>query len=318
MQQKILEYLNNKEDYISGDAISSRLGISRQALWKHIQELRDAGYDIEAVPHLGYRLKACPDRLFDYEVSRGLRTKILGKTIYYFDSLASTMHEALKLGLAGAQEGTVIFAETQTKGKGRLGRVWSSPKYKGIYMSLILRPKIEPSQASVLTLLAAISACQAIKNICSLDVQVKWPNDLLAENKKLGGILTELNAETDRVDFVDIGMGLNVNNEKKTLPEGGASLKEITGKDIDRVELARELLRQLEADYLLFQHKGAVPIIEKSKELSMTLGRRVKVHTSKDNYEGEALDIDTDGGLVLRDNSGINVKITAGDVMHCR
>lgn len=295
-----------------------RLGVSRQALWKHIQELRDAGYDIVAVPHLGYRLKETPDRLFEFEVSRNLGTKFVGRKIYYFDSVASTMNEALKLGITGAQEGTLILAETQTKGKGRLGRIWFSPKYKGIYMSLILRPKIPPSEASILTLLSAVSVCEAVKKICTLDAQIKWPNDILIHNKKLGGILTELSAETDRVNFISIGIGLNVNNDKKTLIAGTTSLKEHKKEGINRIELLRELLRQLEADYLLFQHRGPASIIGKWREHSTTLGRRVKVYTHKKHYEGEALDIDIDGGLILRNDAGLNVKVVAGDVMHCR
>ncbi|MFA5276168.1 MAG: biotin--[acetyl-CoA-carboxylase] ligase [Candidatus Omnitrophota bacterium] len=318
MQEKILEYLSNKDDYVSGDAISARLGISRQALWKHIQELRDAGYDIVAVPHLGYRLKEAPDRLFEFEVTRNLGTKFVGKKIYYFDSVASTMNEALKLGITGAQEGTLVLAETQTKGKGRLGRVWFSPKYKGIYMSLILRPKIPPSEASILTLLSAVSVCEAVKKICAVDAQIKWPNDILIGNKKLGGILTELNAETDRVGFISIGIGLNVNNDKKNLILGTTSLKEHKKEGISRIELLRELLRQLEADYLLFQHKGPASIIARWREYSTTLGRRVKVYTHSKHYEGQALDIESDGSLIIRNDSGLNIKITAGDVMHCR
>ena len=318
MQKRILEYLSNKNDYISGDAISARLGVSRQALWKHIQELRNLGYDIVAVPHLGYRIHSTPDRLFDFEVTRDLGTKFVGKKIYYFDSLASTMNEALKLGLDNAPEGSLVLAETQTKGKGRLGRIWFSPKYKGIYLSLILRPKILPSEASILTLLSAVSVCDAVKKICAMDVQIKWPNDILINNKKVGGILTQLNAETDRVGFMAIGIGLNVNNDKKTLIAGATSLKEQIKENVSRVELLQQLLRQLEMDYLLFQHKGPAPIIERWRQHTITLGRRVKVYTQNKHYEGEALDIDNDGGLIIRNDAGLNTKVTAGDVMHCR
>ena len=270
------------------------------------------------MPHLGYRIHSIPDRLFDFEVTRDLGTKFIGKKIYYFDSLPSTMDEALKLGLENAPEGSLVLAEAQTKGKGRLGRIWFSPKYKGIYLSLILRPKIIPSEASILTLLSAVSVCDAIKKICAVDIQIKWPNDILINNKKVGGILTQLNAETDRVGIVAIGIGINVNNDKKTLIAGATSLKEQVKENVSRVELVRQLLRQLEMEYRLFQHKGSKPIFERWRQHSITLGRRVKVYTQNKHYEGEALDIDVDGGLIIRNDAGLNTKVTAGDVMHCR
>ncbi|MBU1726131.1 MAG: biotin--[acetyl-CoA-carboxylase] ligase [Candidatus Omnitrophica bacterium] len=318
LQEKIVDFLKKNEDYVSGEEISERLKISRQALWKHIQELKESGYDIIAVPHLGYKLNSLPDRLFEYEVSRGLNTQIIGKKIYYFESIASTMEQAMELGLKGAPEGAIVLAELQTRGKGRLGRSWFSPKHKGIYLSLILRPKILPSQASVLTLLAAVSVCEAIKNATGLEIQIKWPNDILINNKKLGGILTELSAEMDRVSFLVIGIGLNVNNEKKSLISGATSIKEIRKENSSRVVLLQELLRKIEDNYLLFQKKGAHPIIEKWREHGITIGKRVKVYCQKEHIEGEAVDIDNDGGLLVRKDSGVTEKVMAGDVMHCR
>ena len=316
MREKILECLSNKKNYVSGDSISSRLGVTRQALWKHIQELRECGYDIVAVPHLGYLLQEAPDRLFEFEVQRNLGTKFIGKKIYYFDSLLSTMNEAMRLGIKDAPEGSLVLAETQTKGRGRLGRVWFSPKHKGIYMSLILRPKILPQEASILTLLTAVSVCEAIKKVSAIDARIKWPNDIIIQNKKLGGILTESNIETDRINFMIIGIGLNVNNDKKTLIAQATSLKEQKKESVNRIELLRGLLRQLEADYLLFQHKGPVSILDRWREYNITLGRRVKVYTQNKHYEGQAIDVDSDGALIIRDDSGLNQKITAGDVMH--
>jgi len=319
MQEKILSFLKRRQDYVSGDQISHRLGITRQALWKHIQELKEAGYDIVAVPHLGYQLKSIPDRLFAFEVSGDLNTKFIGRKIYYFDGLSSTMALAMQLGIKGAPEGTLVLAESQTKGKGRLGRNWFSPKYKGIYLSLLLKPKILPcSSASVLTLLAAVSICEAIKEITGLDARIKWPNDILIGHKKLGGILTELNAEMDEVNFVIIGIGLNVNNDKKTLVSAATSLREQKKENISRISLLQEILRKIETNYLLFQVKGAQSIIDKWRDYSITLGRRVKVYYHKEHIEGEALDIDADGGLLVRKDSGVTAKVMAGDVIHCR
>jgi BirA family transcriptional regulator, biotin operon repressor / biotin---[acetyl-CoA-carboxylase] ligase len=317
-QDKIIDFLQKKQDYISGDQISQRLGISRQALWKHIQGLKDQGYEIEAVPHLGYKLLASADRLYDFEVSRGLNTKFIGRKIYYFDAITSTMDEGVRLGLKQAPEGTLVLAESQTKGRGRLGRGWFSPKYKGIYLSLILRPKILPADAPLLTLLAAVSICEGIKDTVGLSLQIKWPNDIFLVNKKLGGILTELNAETDKINFLVIGIGLNVNNDKKALISGATSLKEHKNESFNRVSLLQGILRRIETNYLLLQSKGGSMIIEKWREYSITLGKRVKVYCQNEHMEGEAVDIDVDGGLLIRKDSGVVEKVMAGDVMHCR
>ncbi len=318
MQEKILDFLRRKQEYVSGEEISHRLGISRQALWKHIQELKDRGYDIVAVPHLGYQLLSLPDRLFVSEISSHLNTKFMGKKAYYFDNISSTMDIATQLALKNAPEGTIVITESQSRGRGRLGREWSSPKHKGIYLSLILRPKIGPSQASIFTLLTAVSICEAVKEAADLDIQIKWPNDLLAHNKKLGGILTELNAEMDEVRFVVIGIGLNINNDKKDLIRGATSLKEQKGHDINRIELLKELLRKIETNYLTFQSKGADFVIRKWRDYNITLGRRVRVASHKHHIEGEAVDIDVDGALLLRNDSGLIQKVTAGDVVHRR
>ncbi|MDP2043974.1 MAG: biotin--[acetyl-CoA-carboxylase] ligase [Candidatus Omnitrophota bacterium] len=318
MKEKILEYLKKKHDYFSGDEISQHLGISRQGLWKHIQDLKDSGYDIVAVPHLGYRLESCPDRLFVLEIARGLNTKFIAKKIHYFDYLASTMNLAMQLGMQAAAGGTLVLAESQTKGRGRLGRSWFSPKYKGIYLSLILRPKILPAASPILTLMSAVSICEAIKEVTNLDARIKWPNDVLIHNKKLAGILTEMNAEVDKVNFVVIGIGLNVNNDKKSLISGATSLKEQSGQPISRILLLQELLRRIENNYSLLEDKGAQAIIDKWRIFSLTLGRRVKVYCQDKHIEGQAVNIDKDGGLLIRKDSGLIQKVMSGDVMHCR
>jgi BirA family biotin operon repressor/biotin-[acetyl-CoA-carboxylase] ligase len=318
MQEKIIDFLKRKPDYVSGEEISQRLRISRQALWKHIQELKEIGYDIVAVPHLGYRLISSPDRLLPSEVARHLDTRLIGKKIFYFDSISSTMDIATQFAMNGLPEGTLILTEAQTKGRGRLGRQWLSPKYKGIYLSLILKPRILPNQAPTLTLLAAVSICEAVKEISGLDAQIKWPNDIILHNKKLGGILTELNAEMDETRFIIVGIGLNVNNDTKTIPEGATSLREQKKENINRIELLQEILRRIELNYLLFQRKGSPPIINKWREYSITLGKRVRIISHKEHIDGTAVDIDMDGGLLIRKDSGVVEKIMSGDVLHCR
>jgi len=318
MNNEIIGFLKKKQEYVSGEEVSRHLNISRQALWKHIQELKDSGYDIAAVPHLGYRLISSPDRLFPSEVKYKLNTKFIGKDIYYFDTLSSTMDIALQLAVKGVQEGAVVLAEAQSKGKGRLGRSWVSPKYKGIYLSLILRPKILPNEASVLTLLSAVSICEAVKETTDLDVKIKWPNDIFIRDKKLGGILVELNAEMDQTRFIIIGIGLNVNNDKKNLLHNAASLKENKREEINRIVLLQEILRRIEANLLSFLQKGSGYIIDKWRGYNITLNRRVMLSCQKKAVEGYAVDIDADGGLLIRDDSGVVRKLMAGDVVHCR
>jgi len=318
MEERIIELLKKQQGYLSGEELSQSLDVSRQALWKHIQSLKELGFDIAAVPHLGYRLISAPDRLYDFQVYQGLKTKKFGRKILYFDSLSSTMDMATQLALKGAAEGVVVLAETQTKGRGRLGRIWHSPKYKGLYFSFILRPKISLDKAPIITLLAGVSICEAIKDSCREDAQIKWPNDIIMHNKKLGGILTEVKAEVDEVSFVVIGIGLNINNDKKSLITGSTSLKQENGEELSRLCVLQSILYRLESNYFILQKKGPLPIIEKWRQLSLTLGRRVRVYSHKEHIEGEAVDIDSDGGLLIRSDSGPTRKIIAGDVVHCR
>ncbi|MDD5116275.1 MAG: biotin--[acetyl-CoA-carboxylase] ligase [Candidatus Omnitrophica bacterium] len=318
MKEKILEHLKKGHEYISGDEIASRLGISRQGLWKHIQELKDSGYDIVAVPHLGYRLESSPDRLSGMEVSHGLNTKFIARKIHYFDYLSSTMDFAMQLGMDSAPCGTVVIAESQTKGRGRLGRSWFSPKYKGIYFSLILRPEIAPSASPILTLLNAVSICESVKNICGLDARIKWPNDVFVNGRKIAGILTEINAEMDKINFVVIGIGLNVNNDKRSLVAQATSLKEQLGHSLSRVALFQELLRRIEDNYILMGKEGSGPIIEKWRNFNLTLGGRIKVHFQDRYIEGQAIGIDSDGSLLIRKDAGLVQKIFSGDILHLR
>lgn len=313
-----MEFLKRRQEFFSGEELSHHFKVSRQALWKHIQEFKELGYDIIAVPHLGYKLVSSPDRLFPFEISYGLNTKFIAKNIHYFDTLSSTMDIAMQLGIKGTPEGTIVLAETQSKGRGRMGREWVSLKYKGIYLSLLLKPKILPNQSPILTLLSAVSICEAIKEATDLDARIKWPNDILMRNRKLGGILTELNAEMDAVRFVVVGIGLNVNNDKKSLIPAATSLKEEKGEFINRIVLLQDILRKIETNYLVFKEKGADFITDKWHNYNVTLGRRVRVVLHKHHLEGEAVNIDTDGALLLRKDSGFIERVTAGDVIHCR
>jgi len=318
MKDKVLSFLKRAEGFISGEEISREFSISRAAIWKHINQLKKEGYKILAVPHLGYKLESGPDRLTPQEVSYQLDTKVLGKKIYYYAQTSSTMDEAMRLSLEGAPEGTLVVAEAQAKGRGRLGRSWYSPKAKGIYLSIILRPKILPNETPKLTLMAAVAVASGINRITGLHVTIKWPNDLLIDDKKLGGILTELNAESDSVKFVVIGIGINVNNTRSSLPAKATSLKEETNETVSRVELLKQILIEIERYYLIFQRDGFGPIIEKWRQLSSMLGSRIRVNYKKEHLEGIALDVDMDGSLLVRKDSGLIEKVMAGDIVKVR
>jgi BirA family biotin operon repressor/biotin-[acetyl-CoA-carboxylase] ligase len=318
MRQEILKFIKNRNGYISGEEISRHFNISRAGIWKQIQGLRKEGYEIVAVPHLGYRLESTPDKLLPQEVSFGLNTKIIGKYIHHFDCVDSTMDVAFKLGISGYPEGTVVCAETQKKGRGRMGRSWLSPKSKGIYASIILRPKLLPNETARLTLLSAVAISEAIRDMTGLFSYIKWPNDILINDRKLGGILTEIDAEMDIVKFAIIGLGINVNAKSSQLPPRATSISQEKGGVFSRVELLREILRKLDKLYLLLQRQGFGPVIERWRELSSTIGRRVKVSYKREHIEGEAIDVDLDGGLLIRSDYGFIEKIMAGDVIKVR
>jgi len=315
MQQHIIHFLKTNENFLSGEEISRSLNISRAGIWKHIEDLRRQGYDIEAVPHLGYRLRSCPDKLLPGEIAYNLGTKIIGQQVIYHDKVQSTMDEAFQLGIDGAREGTVVCAETQLKGRGRMGRNWVSPKGKGVYMSVLLRPPLSPADVARLTLLAAVAVCEAVQKITRITVAIKWPNDLLVNNKKLAGMLTELSAEIDRIKFVVIGIGLNVNTPASQLPAGATSLRQQTGQTYDRVMVVQEILRSLEKWYATLKTDGFGPVTERWEELSATLGRHVSVSDADRTIEGEAIGLAEDGGLLIRNETGLLIKKVTGDVI---
>jgi BirA family biotin operon repressor/biotin-[acetyl-CoA-carboxylase] ligase len=228
------------------------------------------------------------------------------------------MDMAVQLAEKNAPEGTLVIAEAQSKGRGRLGRSWVSPKYKGIYCSLILRPDILPSETPVLTLLAAVSVCEAAQAATGVALQIKWPNDIFSGARKIGGILTELEAELDAVKFVVVGIGINVNSTAEELAAQAASLSQLAKRQLCRVSLLRELLQRFESNYSVFKKKGPQQILDKWRRFTTTIGSRVKIVSHRHHVEGQAMDIDKDGGLLIRQDTGIIEKFLAGDVMIVR
>lgn len=324
LDEKILNVLRHcKDSYVSGEELCKLADISRAAIWKHIEKLREEGYDIEAVPHLGYKLISIPDSLIPSEIKWKLKTKVFGRSVISYNKVDSTNIIAYELAKKGVKEGTVILADEQVKGKGRQGRHWSSPSKGGIYMSCILRPSIAPSEISRITLLAAVAVAQAIRDFSSLEVTIKWPNDIMIAQKKLCGILTEMKAEQDSVDFVVLGIGINVNTAAKHLPKGATSVREelasYGGKiNLSRVELTKKVLERIEEYYNLMKIEGFEPIIDIWKDLSVMIGSRVKVSVHGKTFEALAHDINPDGALVVRMESGVLEKVSSGDVIMVR
>lgn len=316
MQEQIIHSLRKSSDYISGEEISRDLNISRAGIWKYIEDFRRQGYEIEAISRRGYRIISSPDKLLPWEIKFKLGTKEIGQEIVYKETISSTMDEAVRLGIAGAAAGTVVCAETQTKGRGRLGREWISPPGKGIYASLILRPQVPLSEVAQLTLVSAVAVCEALRNTAEIDALIKWPNDILINGKKAAGILTELNAEMDRVRFVVVGFGINVNTLAAQLPPEGTSLKIEAKKDLSRVLVLQDVLRSFEKWMNIFEGEGFSPVRSRWKELSATLGKKVKFVEPRGEVVGTAFDLAPDGSLLLKKDNGEIVKKNSGDALH--
>ncbi len=319
-EDQLLDLLRRcQHDFLSGGEMSHKLGISRTTIWKHIEHLRKLGYEIEAQPHHGYRLVSIPDRLIPEEIRFGLNTRWMGQKIVSYEETGSTNDVATKLAAQGMPEGTVIFAESQSKGRGRLGRSWISPKGKSILTSVIFRPKLLPSQASQITLMSAVAVAKAIEKQTGLSPQIKWPNDVLIEGKKVSGILTEMQAETDQIRFLVVGIGINVTVPEESLPENAASIHyKGAGGTVTRISLAQELLRQLEAGYDLIHEGEWENIHQQWQERSILTGKHVNVRCMERQIEGTVTGLDPDGSLLIRLDHGLTERVVAGDVVAVR
>jgi BirA family biotin operon repressor/biotin-[acetyl-CoA-carboxylase] ligase len=315
-KREILERLRNGEP-VSGEELGRAIGISRTAVWKHINELKREGYVIDSVPSRGYNFVSAPDALLPSEIRMGLKTQVIGRDIAYQRETPSTQEIAKALAAQGVADGTIVVAETQSGGRGRVGRQWSSPE-GGIYFSIVLRPDMKPSEALRLPLVAGVAVARAIKRNMKLAPKLKWPNDIMIQDRKVGGILTEMSAEMDRLDWVIVGIGLNVNTPHESFPEDvegvATSLMEAGGKIIPRVKLLQDILFEFESLYHGLAKSGFEPIRAKWKFFSNTIGARVVVSTPTEKVTGTAVDIDSDGALILKKEDGSLEKIIAGVV----
>ncbi|WP_047152596.1 biotin--[acetyl-CoA-carboxylase] ligase [Aneurinibacillus tyrosinisolvens] len=319
IREEMLQLLKESGDsFVSGEEISKRLGVSRTAIWKHIEELREEGYIFEAVRRAGYRLISTPDVMIAEEIKVGLKTRSFGQEVHYYATIDSTQNKCQELAKAGAPEGTLVVADQQLGGKGRLGRVWHSPAGKNIYMSLLLRPVLELQKCPQLTLLTAVAIVETVRDVCGIQADIKWPNDILLDGKKICGILTELNAESDRINWLIIGMGINVNAElddfAADVQKIATSLRIVNGAPLRRVSLIQGILRRLEHLYEQYVREGFEPIKELWEAHAITIGKRVTIRTLQGSLAGFAEGIDDAGVLLVRQDDGTVTKVYSADV----
>ena len=303
---------------ISGQQLADDFGLSRTAIWKHIKELEEEGFEIETVKKKGYVLKSSPDSLQAAKIDQHLATKRFGRNIHYLQSCPTTQPIAHQLAQAGEPDGSIVICEEQTAGKGRLARPWTSTQGKGIWMSVIIRPEIPPTKAPQLTLVAAVAVTRAIEDIAGVRAEIKWPNDLLINGKKCTGILTELQADIDRVHAIILGIGVNVNQQLSDFPEEiqsiATSVQMVTGKTVDRAELVARILHHLEIYTDLYVKHGFEPLKLLWESYSCTLGKRIKAIMIHQEIEGVALGITNEGILQVKTDDGQIHGIYSADI----
>ncbi|MDY1591739.1 MAG: biotin--[acetyl-CoA-carboxylase] ligase [Methanofastidiosum sp.] len=312
MKSKILEILEKKGDYVSGEEISKEIGISRAAVWKHIKKLRELDYEIDSKTNEGYKLIKSPEKQIEFELERLLETKIIGKKILFFEEVDSTNNKAKQIALK-ENEGTVVISEMQTSGRGRRGREWYSPK-GGVYVSFVLKPNVSPEKASQLTLVSSLALVKTLNSMDNnLNAKIKWPNDILISGKKISGILTELSADVEKINYIVVGVGINLNTEKEILPENGTSLKIEMKEEVSIKLFLKSFLEHYDSIYQEYINGKIDLIIERWKNNSDTLGKKVKIIGINETFEGLAKDIDENGALILQTKEK-EIKVYSGDV----
>ena len=318
IKDRIVSYLGEKKgDWVSGESLTKKLAVSRSTIGKHISQLKSDGYPIESSPKKGYLLQKTSDVLTPREIRDGLETKVLGKRdIVYFTETDSTNKRAKDLAVRHAPEGALVLSEKQTEGRGRKARNWFSPSRDGIYLSLILRPTMPPREAPKITLLTAVAVAETLLSLTRLKIAIKWPNDILVSGKKLAGILTEIGAQGDSIDYIVVGLGLNANTQRfpDDIRDKATSISIETGKRFSRVRIIREYLKWYEAYYEVFEKIGFEPVRKRWRELANMIGQQITVQTIDKKYSGEVQDIEEDGALIITDRTGNSHRIIFGDV----
>jgi BirA family transcriptional regulator, biotin operon repressor / biotin---[acetyl-CoA-carboxylase] ligase len=319
IKKKLLHALSeSNQEFLSGQALADIAGCSRTAIWKHIEELRKEGFVLEAVRKKGYRIIETPDSVTESKIRLGLQTKTLGRVIHYEESVQSTQRIAHVLAGDGASEGTLVIADEQTAGRGRLMREWHSSKGTGIWMSLILKPLLPPQKAPQFTLITAVAVVQAIEEITDLHPQIKWPNDILIDGKKVTGILTELQAESDKINSIIIGIGMNVNHTKEHFPDElqkiATSLAIEQGEPLSRSEIVQKVLERIESLYSMYMKEGFTPVKLLWESYAISIGKKIRARTINGTIEGRALGITDEGVLKIEDSAGTIHQIYSADI----
>ncbi|MHA7579597.1 biotin--[acetyl-CoA-carboxylase] ligase [Paenibacillus vandeheii] len=310
--------LNAEGEFVSGEEISRNLSISRTAVWKHVNKLRDMGYEFEAVSRKGYRLVTKPDSIDATALQLALETTVFGRKAIILNSTLSTQGDVQQMAEQGQSEGAVVLAEEQTGGRGRFGRKWFSPPGRGIWMSVLMRPELALQNTPQLTLLTGVAVCRAIRSYTGADAGIKWPNDLLIAGRKVCGILLESTVEDHEVRYCVAGIGVDVNFDSKDYPEDlipiATSLKMETGQTIDRTRLAAAILSELERLYFLYQKEGFGVISSLWEALSISMNREIKVANPQGIIEGIAMGLDPSGALIVEKPNGERVSVYSGEV----
>lgn len=302
MKSEILEALRETDGYVSGQDLCNKFGVSRTAVWKAIKQLKEAGYEIEAVPNKGYHIVSAPDLMNKVELESIRNTTWAGQEIYYYDVTDSTNIRAKELAEEGHPGGTLVVADRQEAGRGRRGRSWDSPPGTGIFMSLLLKPEMNPNHASMLTLVAAMAVARAISKCAGTEALIKWPNDIVIGGKKICGILTEMSAQFDFINHIVIGIGINVHNEHfpEEIAETAGSILLQTGKRIRRAELIEQILEQFEHYYAIFMETEDLSgLVKEYNSILVNMNKSVRVLDPKEPFEGKAMGITKKGELIV-------------------
>ena len=302
MKSEILEALRETDGYVSGQDLCNKFGVSRTAVWKAIKQLKEAGYEIEAVPNKGYHIVSAPDLMNKVELESIRNTTWAGQEIYYYDVTDSTNIRAKELAEEGHPSGTLVVADRQEAGRGRRGRSWDSPPGTGIFMTLLLKPDMNPNHASMLTLVAAMAVARAISKCANTEALIKWPNDIVIGGKKICGILTEMSAQFDFINHIVIGIGINVHNEHfpEEIAETAGSILLQTGKRIRRAELIEQILEQFEHYYAIFMETEDLSgLVKEYNFILVNMNKSVRVLDPKEPFEGKAMGITKKGELIV-------------------
>ena len=319
---RVLEILERATGPLSGEAISNEMGMTRSAVWKHINELRMMGYDISSSQKEGYRLTRTSNKLLPYEIHKKLRTQVIGKKMRYIENTPSTIWIGKQLTSEGDVEkmhGMVIIAEEQTGGVGRMGRAWVSPS-GGIWITIVLKPNVPVDHIFMITMAGSIAVARAIRKEFDIGALIKWPNDVFIGNKKVAGLLLELSAEADVVHHCLLSIGIDVNvpisNFSPELQDRITSISAEMGHEVDRASFLARILKEFESRYLLVESGEYDAIIQEWKSISCTLENRVQIRTLRNSFEGDAVDIDEYGALIIRKENGKLERVIAGDCFH--